>query len=68
MFLADDFRARAASSGGDLVGDFPGAAAGATIKHLARRRRRLRNWIKYLKDQKADHRSSTAFERAQLSA
>jgi homoserine O-succinyltransferase len=68
MFLADDFRARATGERhGDLVGDFPVRPLAATIENTwhAGAVGVYRNWIKYLKDQKTNHRPSTAFERAQ---
>jgi hypothetical protein len=52
---------------GDLVGDFPVRPLAATIENTwyAGAVGVYRNWIKYLKDQKTNHRPSTAFERAQ---
>jgi homoserine O-succinyltransferase/O-acetyltransferase len=67
-FLADDFRTRATGERhGDLVGDFPVRPLAATIENTwhAGAVGVYRNWIKYLKDQKTNHRPSTAFERAQ---
>jgi homoserine O-succinyltransferase/O-acetyltransferase len=67
-FLADDFRTRATGERhGDLVGDFPMQPLAAGIENTWRGGAVgiYRNWIKYLKDQKSDRRSSTALERAQ---
>jgi homoserine O-succinyltransferase len=67
-FLADDFRTRATGERhGDLVGDFPMRPLAAGIENTwhAGAVGVYRNWIKYLKDQKTNHRPSTAFERAQ---
>jgi homoserine O-succinyltransferase/O-acetyltransferase len=67
-FLADDFRTRATGEQhGDLVDDFPMRPLAAGIENTWRGGAVgiYRNWIKYLKDQKKDRRSSTALERAQ---
>jgi homoserine O-succinyltransferase/O-acetyltransferase len=67
-FLADDFRMRAIGERlGDLVGDFPMQPLAAGIENSWRAGAVgvYRNWIKYLKDQKGNRRSSTPLERAQ---
>jgi homoserine O-succinyltransferase len=60
-------RARHERGHGDLVGDFPVRPPAAAIENTwhAGAVGVYRNWIKYLKDQKTNHRPSTAFERAQ---
>ena len=67
-FLADDFRTRATGERhGDLVADFPMRSLAAGIENTWHPGAIgvYRNWIKYLKDQKRNRRSSTALDRAQ---
>lgn len=67
-FLTDDFRTRAEGGlHGDLVGEFPMRPLAAGIENTwhAGAVGVYRNWIKYLKEQKRNRRSTTALERAE---
>jgi homoserine O-succinyltransferase/O-acetyltransferase len=71
MFLADDFRTRAAGERhGGLVGDFPMQPLAAGIENTWRAGAVgvYRNWIRYLKEQKRGRRSSALERRRRASA